>query len=219
MTTTTTTLAPFRWTRERYEQLALAGTLDGTRCELLDGRIVQRTRPFRWTRDRYEHLATSAVLHDTHVELIDGELMEIEVTISPRHADTVQQVIVVLATVYGLKRVRGQQPLALSDRDEPEPDVMVLVDAPRPPNTHPTSAVLVVEVADSSLTYDRTTKRDRYALAGIPQYWIVNLVDDSVEWFMTPVDGRYQHAGVHRADDRLMLPERLVAVRAGDLFP
>ena len=89
--------------------------------------------------------------------------------------------------------VRTQLPLALGSWSEPEPDVAVVrgtIDDYR--DAHPESAALVVEVADSTLDFDRTRKRDMYAEAGIPEYWIVNLIDGVLEVSRTPAGMTYQ---------------------------
>ena len=79
--------------------------------------------------------------------------------------------------------IRVQMPLAIGDESEPEPDVAVVRGHFRDYRTHPLTATLVVEVADTSLEFDRSTKAARYASAEIPEYWIVNLVDRQAEVF------------------------------------
>ena len=84
--------------------------------------------------------------------------------------------------------------MALSVEAEPEPDVAI-VENPDPRaylDTHPRTALLVVEVAESSLQHDLSVKAGQYAKAGIPEYWVVNLVDDVVEVFRAPSPGGYQ---------------------------
>ncbi len=78
--------------------------------------------------------------------------------------------------------VRNQMPLALDENSEPEPDVAVVPGKARDyTQAHPTTAVLVVEVADATLRLDRKTKQAVYARNGIAEYWIVNLKDNSLE--------------------------------------
>jgi hypothetical protein len=86
--------------------------------------------------------------------------------------------------------VRVQSPLALSDDSEPEPDIAV-VPAAEYRRAHPTQALLVVEVADTSVQKDRGIKTALYATADIPEFWLVNLIDRVVEIHRTPVSGRY----------------------------
>jgi Uma2 family endonuclease len=159
----------------------------------------------RWTRDRYRQ--AYAALEGTRAELIDGMITEVEVTHSPRHAMGVHRATAALADIYGIKRVRCQLPLALSDTDEPEPDVAVLAREWVSLDEHPPTAILVVEVADSSLAFDRTVKLARYALAGIQDYWIVNLIADVVEVFTAPEGEGYTHYTVFRRADSLPCPD------------
>jgi len=144
---------------------------------------MSAVRPHRWTREAYERLGERGVIApDERVELIDGDLVDVSPQ-SSLHATAIRKTEEALRR--GFSRgfdLRVQLPLALSEIDEPEPDVAVVegsIDDHR--DAHPTTAVLVVEVADSSLEFDRTKRAAVYARAGIPDYWIVNLVDDQVE--------------------------------------
>jgi Uma2 family endonuclease len=94
-----------------------------------------------------------------------------------------------LRTVFGAGfMVRAQLPLALGQHSEPEPDVAVVLGTPDDyPDDHPNTAILVVEVSDSRLAYDRTIKASLYAAAGIPEYWIVNLVERQLEIHREPM--------------------------------
>lgn len=171
--------------------------------------------PFRWSRARYDRLAETGVLEGTHVELIDGELLEIEVTHSPRHASSIVRATDVLRRAYPQHLVLTQLPLALTDQDEPEPDVAVVAGTIDDYATqHPTTAVLVVEVSDTSLPYDRTAKAALYARSGIPTYWIIDLVHDCVEVRTGPTLHGYERVEVKHPGDGL-LPEILV----DDLLP
>ena len=124
--------------------------------------------------------------------------------------------------------VRSQLPLALDAASEPEPDVAVVAGSPRDyRDAHPSTALLIVEVADTSLEFDRTTKASLYARAGIPDYWLVNLVDARVEVHRNPQRSTGAPAAWHytsiepyRAQDRiapLAHADRSIAVE--DLLP
>jgi Uma2 family endonuclease len=105
----------------------------------------------------------------------------------------------------------------------PEPDVAVVPGSVSDyDHRHPTAALLVVEVADSSLAQDRVTKRALYAAAGVREYWIVNLRDDRVEIFRAPEpeSRRFGETRIGRRGERLSLvafPDVTVAV--DDLLP
>jgi Uma2 family endonuclease len=106
--------------------------------------------------------------------------------------------------------VRVQLPVTLSDRSEPEPDIALvrgmdtdyLKSHPRP-----SDALLIVEVADSSLDYDRETKGRLYAAAGVTPYWIANVVDDQIEVFESPQRRRrrYERSTCFRAGQSVAL--------------
>lgn len=147
-----------------------------------------------WTREEYDRLVGTGIFHpEERLELVNGTI----VTMSPQgslHATAVRLVEEALRKVFSSGfDVRVQMPLALAPRSEPEPDVAVVVGTPRDYRSeHPQSASLVVEVSDTTLAYDRETKAPLYAQAGIPEYWIVNLLDRQVEVFQNP-----QHTNDH----------------------
>jgi Uma2 family endonuclease len=141
----------------------------------------------RWRRGEYERLVDLGVFVGERLELLDGVLVVREPQGSP-HAAIVMQVGHVLAAAFGAGwHPRLQAPLALGDHSEPEPDVAVVAGAARDyVAAHPSTAALVVEVADSSLRLDRRFKAAIYARAGLPEYWIVNLVDRVLEVHREP---------------------------------
>jgi Uma2 family endonuclease len=108
-----------------------------------------------------------------------------------------------------------QSPLALSDDSEPEPDVAV-VPAGDYRQSHPSQALLVVEVSDTSLDKDRGVKTALYATAGVPEFWLVNLPDRVVEVHRQPSAGRYsviERAGVDAEIAPAAFPSLRLAVR------
>jgi len=175
-----------------------------------------------WVRSEYDRMVAAGILGpEDRVELIEGEI----VLLSPersRHACAVELAAEVLRTAFGPGfHVRVQHPLALGDRSEPEPDLAVVCGRARDyVDAHPTTAVLIVEVSDSSLDYDRARKAAIYAAAGIPEYWISNLVDGTLEVHREPDAGRYRSVSVLRKDQAVVPAEasrRAIAVR--DLLP
>jgi Uma2 family endonuclease len=121
------------------------------------------------------------------LELLDGVLVVREPQGSP-HIAMVMHIGQVLAAAFGVGwHPRLQAPLALGEHSEPEPDVAVVAGTPRDyVDAHPSTAALVVEVAESSLRLDRRFKAAIYARAGLLEYWIVNLVDRAVEVHRDP---------------------------------
>jgi len=147
-----------------------------------------RIRPLR--RIEYESLVERGLLADSRVELLLGALVDVTPQ-GPLHANVVRRLGERL--VRELSRdvhTRVQSPLALSDASEPEPDLAV-VPAGDYDTAHPDRALLVVEVADTSLQKDRGIKTALYAMAGIPEFWLVNLAEKIVEVHRQPSAGRY----------------------------
>jgi Uma2 family endonuclease len=150
------------------------------------------TYPFRtrrWTRKEYRKLDELGILpEDEPVELIDGHLIVAEPKGRPH-------VTAVALTADALRRAFGagwyvfqQDPIALDDDSEPEPDVTVVAGDRRTySREHPARPVLVVEVALSSLAFDRHHKGSVYARARLEDYWILNLVDRALEIYRQPV--------------------------------
>jgi Uma2 family endonuclease len=142
----------------------------------------------RWTRDEFHRLAALGVLgEDDRVQLVDGEIVEMAPP-GPRHVAGVHLVAQVLRPIFADGfMVRIQSPVAAGAYSEPEPDVAVVPGGPRDYlDDHPATAVLVVEVSDSTLGFDRQRKGPVYAAAGIPEYWILNLQDRVVEVYRDP---------------------------------
>jgi Uma2 family endonuclease len=183
----------------------------------------------RWTRKEYDRLVECGILHeDERVELIGGRLVVAEPKGSP-HATAVTLTREALRVAFGSGfTVREQNPLALDEESEPEPDVVVVPGHPRDYRAeHPSRPVLVVEVAESSLVFDRRHKGSLYARAGVTDYWIVNLVERVLEVYRRPApdpsaDFGWRYLDVERFGAGATVaplgrPEALVAV--ADLLP
>jgi Uma2 family endonuclease len=182
----------------------------------------------RWTRDEFYRMADLGWFRGQHVQLIDGEV----VVMSPQkwsHASTIDRVAKALdrAAEGHAVWVRTQLPLALGPHSEPEPDVSVVAGARDEYSDHPTTALLVVEVSDSSLEFDRSRKASLYASAPIGEYWIVNLIDHCVEVFRQPLvdaaqplDSRYaSHISVEAGDSVSVPFAPQARINVADLLP
>ena len=141
----------------------------------------------RWRRVEYERLVDLGVFVGERLELLEGVLVVREPQGS-LHAAIVTHIGQVLAAAFGAGwHPRLHAPLALGEHSEPEPDIAVVAGEPRDyVVAHPSTAVLVVEVADSSLRLDRRFKAAVYARAGLREYWILNLVDRALEVYRDP---------------------------------
>ena len=143
----------------------------------------------RWTRLEYDRLIEKGVFGtEDRIELLGGALVVREPQGSP-HAMGIRMAEEALRRVFAAGwDVRGQLPVALDDDSEPEPDISVVPGSFRDyRHGHPPRAVLIVEVAESSLSLDRALKGSLYARARVPDYWIVNLVDRALEVHRDPV--------------------------------
>lgn len=164
----------------------------------------------RWTRKEYDRLAEAGILDPSErVQLIEGDI----VTMTPQnslHAASIGKTQRVLERLYGSNVwVRVQMPLIIDPDSEPEPDLAVVPGAPTDyVHEHPHTALLVVEVSDTTLTLDRDRKRTIYARAGIPEYWIVNLSDHCLEVYRDPVASPGQ-PGSYRSSQTLSPSEHL----------
>jgi Uma2 family endonuclease len=164
---------------------------------------------YRVTVERYFSLVDEGVLDaDDRVELLDGVIVAMAPQ-NPGHAGTIRRVARALRqAVGGRAEVSEDKPLVLAPLSAPEPDVAVVpIDPHDYLKAHPTTALLVVEVSDSSLPQDRLTKARIYAGAGIPEYWIVDLVHGRIEVFRAPQPEarRYASKTVVEAGARLEL--------------
>jgi Uma2 family endonuclease len=174
---------------------------------LLEGLMPSLDELYRMTVDEYERLANADVLDDRRVELIGGYLVK-KMTTKPPHVWAVD------AARENLDRLvpvgwdlREEKPVRIPDFDEPEPD-LAIVSGTRDDyaNHHPGPGEigLLVEVADSSLAWDRGAKLAAFARAGIPVYWIINLIDRHVEVYTGPrPDGSYSDCQIYRPGDEI----------------
>jgi Uma2 family endonuclease len=141
----------------------------------------------RFTRDEYYRMAEIGLFDGERVELINGEIIRMSPQNNPHSwalsvlSNTLSRMLPATVTI------RTQMPLAVDDMNHPEPDLAV-IDQPlhEMGKDHPSTALIVVEVADSSLRLDRK-KAALYARAGVPEYGIVNLNEQCVEIYTQPV--------------------------------
>ena len=173
----------------------------------------------RFTVDEYHCMAEAGILgEDDRVELLDGEIIEMS-PIGDRHFGCVLQSSTLFnMRLAGRALVSVQSPVRLSTGSEPEPDISLLrprADFYRTGKPGPDDVLLIVEVSDSSLAFDRDTKLLFYAAAGIPEMWIVDLNKMCVLVYRDPRDGVYQQTWVVERDGKLSpaaFPDVLLSV-------
>ena len=185
-------------------------------------------RERRWSKSEYYRLGELHFFRGERVELIEGRIMVLSPQNAP-HSRIVDQVAELLRAIFGSGFwVRMQLPLDINQTTEPEPDVSVVVGGrSQYAHAHPTSAVLLVEVSDTTASYDRRHKGSLYARANIADYWLVNLPRRRLEVYRAPIVDPARPFG-HRYSSRtdllpgttvspLALPQQTMAV--SDLLP
>lgn len=159
---------------------------------------------YRFTVEEFHKMGEAGIFHeDDRVELIDGEVLKMS-PIGWRHIWCVNALNTVSTRfAQGRYVVSVQNPIFFDDSEEPQPDLALLQNPPtgRLPGLEET--LLVVEVADTSLTYDRTVKLPRYAEAGIPETWLVDLNVDRIEVHSEPDPGGYRKTTRYARADRV----------------
>ncbi len=165
-------------------------------------------------------MAEAGILsEDDRVELIEGEIVEMS-PIGSRRAACIDRIVNFLLNRFAGKTaiVRVQSPIRLDDFSEPQPDISLLL--PREDfyaGEHPKSAdvLLLIEVADTSVEYDRTVKTSLYARANIPEVWLINLKKSEIEVYTKPADGSYQTIRIFKTGESFasrILPDLMLDV-------
>ena len=160
----------------------------------------------RFTVAEYCALAEAGILAEgERIELLDGEIITMPPIGEPHEHGTDWLNRLLNYQLYDRALVRVQSSVRLNDDSLPQPDIAVVRLRPEHYWERPTPAdvFLLIEVADSSLEYDRAVKLPRYAAAGIPEVWIVNLRARQVEAFANPANGVYQSRRVVPANGRI----------------
>jgi Uma2 family endonuclease len=149
---------------------------------------------YRLTVKDYHALGDSGAFEGQRVELLNGKIVKMPPK-KDAHSIVTSLVAKQLRAVFDDQSfwVRTQEPLTLNNGSEPEPDIAVVEGSELTwlGKGHPRTALLVVEVSDSTLRYDRTTKAIAYARADISDYWVVNLVDRQLEVYRKSAGKRY----------------------------
>lgn len=158
--------------------------------------LREEIRTRRFSVGEYRRMGEVGILgEDDRVELVDGRLVEMA-PIGTRHLACVVALTHLLVESSGGRWfVSAQNPVSLGERDEPQPDLSLLTrrprpDAPAPPG--PEDVLAVIEVSDTTLSYDRNVKLPLYANAGIPEAWVVDLRGRKVEVHHGPGKGGYR---------------------------
>ena len=158
--------------------------------------VQDMPRKHRLTVSDYHRMGEVGILaRDARVELIEGEIIDLS-PIGSRHSAAVNRLVRVLDRAVGESAiVSAQNPLILDDHTEPEPDIALLMpreDFYASGHPRPEDVLLIVEVADTSLKYDRTVKIPLYGRHGIPEVWLIDVEKGAFTRFVRPVEGEYR---------------------------
>lgn len=177
---------------------------------------------YKLSIEDYHKLGEAGILdEDSRVELIEGDLIEMA-PIGVPHMRCVNRLNRLLVSAVGDAAVVSvQNPVTLPPRSEPQPDFALLKPGADSADhvPYPADVLLIVEVADTTLTYDRRTKLPLYARAGIVEVWIVDVQGQTIEAFGSPTESGYAQSALYRKDASIF-PAHLpaVSIRLHDIF-
>jgi Uma2 family endonuclease len=171
----------------------------------------------------YEMMENGIIKEGERVELILGQIFTMSAK-GTRHTLCTRKLFKQLFSLIGDRAdVQSQDPITLPNHSEPEPDIVIArLRSDDYVNSHPApeDIILVIEVADSTLKFDRETKAPLYAAAGIGEYWIVNLIDDRLEIYRRPNGNIYTSIEIAMPPKSISLPQFAeIVVNISDLFP
>jgi Uma2 family endonuclease len=181
---------------------------------LLDPSLI---RPLK--RAEYDKLVALGSFRDERVELLRGTVVRMSPKGPPHEYAKERATAVFVMALHPRASVRVESSFAASEESEPQPD-LAIVPLRSYADEHPSRAHLVIEVSKSSLSIDRAIKSAIYAEAGVPEYWVVNLVDSVIEVSTDPESGAYTTTTLHRKGGTITLvafPDVTVAV--DDILP
>ena len=170
----------------------------------------------------YHKMAEVGILtSEDKVELLNGEIIKMS-PIGSLHAGYVNILNELFTDALGKKvHVQTQSPVSLGKFSEPEPDLMILkrrkdhylTRLPRPKDVY-----MVVEVSDTTLEKDRKVKAPLYAKAGIPEYWILNVIEKQLELFSNPQNGKYEQESIIKGKNLAHFDAFDIDIKASDVF-
>lgn len=164
-------------------------------------------RRYRISADEYQQMGDAGVFPpDARVELIEGEIIEVP-PIGSRHAGKVERLVDLLRQAVGDRAmVRTQEPSVVGKYSVPQPDVTVVTrrdDYYESAHPEPRDVLLVVEVAESSLAFDRDVKTAMYARSGVAELWVVDVAGQRITRSASPRNGVYTESQVVRAGEMI----------------
>jgi len=190
--------------------------------------LIERPQLFRWDNAEWERAVAAGIFDGNRVELIGGEIINMSPQLVP-HARGICRTAAAMRKGFPESNywVRDHLPLHLGDHSEPDAAVTQGAESNYTDIHHPATTLVIIEVSQSTLAYDRDEKASLYASAGIADYWIVNLGDRQVEVHRKPVKDARQRFGRHYSKVTVMKPGDSIAplatkntlVPVADLLP
>jgi Uma2 family endonuclease len=179
----------------------------------------------RFTREEIDRLAETGVFAGQRYELIDGDLID-KMGQNPPHSSGIQLLLKCLAHLFEVDLIRVQHPMeaAPGDRERslPEPDVAVLRERKNEYySRHPRGdeMLLVIEVADTTVAFDRSRKATLYARAGVPEYWVLDLNGRMLVVHREPDGTQYRQTFLIAPEETVQFPGRSESMRVSDILP
>ncbi|MBK8509418.1 MAG: Uma2 family endonuclease [Candidatus Competibacter sp.] len=177
----------------------------------------------RWTVAEFHRMAEVGLLmEDSRVELIDGEIVQMA-PIGSQHSGKVNRFIHLFSKVFGRKAIiAAQNPIVLGGYEEPQPDITLLrwrEDFYEQAHPHAEDVLLIIEISDSTLHYDRDVKIPLYAKNGIPEVWLLDLQNRQLETYREPLNGAYRQRDSQQTGPiaPLLCPDAIIDL--AELFP
>ncbi len=170
---------------------------------------VSLPRRKRWTRRECEIAEKAGVFEGQRYELIEGELID-KMGALPPHSWLLTLLADWLMGTFGASRVRNQMPIDVRPEDNPtswpQPDLCLVAEASkeyRHRDPIPAEIRLLIEVADSSFSFDMSVKADLYARAGIAEYWVADVSRNRIIVHRVPAGGHYQSVAAYEAQEEI----------------
>ncbi len=177
---------------------------------------VQLARRLLTVEEYHKMIEVGIFDEDDRLELINGEIIEMS-PIGSLHASRVNRIVSVFRKLPEEDAILSvQNPITVRPISEPEPDISLLKyreDFYESKHPTPDDTLLVIEVSDTSLSYDREVKKPLFAEAGIPELWIVNIEDEQVEVYKNPVKGDYGRRQDFKRGDTIFLEKLDLSIK------
>ncbi|MBI3799622.1 MAG: Uma2 family endonuclease [Deltaproteobacteria bacterium] len=175
------------------------------------------------TVEDYHKMGEAGILHeDDRVELVDGELIEMAPIGSDHSGTVIQLTALVSAALVGQALLSTQNPVRLGKYSEPQPDIAILRlrdDFYRKAHPRPEDVLMLIEVADTTVHYDREVKIPLYARHGVPEVWLIDLQQECIEIYLQPSSAGYLQILRPGKDERIspsLLPD--ISILVADLW-